>query len=208
MHVGTRLTLGSTPVQSTHKKFPGRSDLLPPGQKLIVCFSKWQTIANPPQKIKIICTRHVDVRGETLPCSLRNSCLGRFHEASADFTPKCTFITQRAAWQPPKSAKMPILRTGVKLLPQSTVSLCSCNPAFGAEIMVFFINLLPRKLPRDGAMAFSKANTTLIWRKWLQRLQQPVHRRLQSRWNQECVHGSAGEAAAADARSSTNLKRH
>lgn len=31
------LTLGSTPVQSTHKKFPGRLDIWPLGQKGCFC---------------------------------------------------------------------------------------------------------------------------------------------------------------------------
>lgn len=93
---------------------------------------------------------------------LRNSCLGRLNKAAADFTPKCTFIAQQAAVAPPKAAQMSILPPGVKPLPCSTASLRSCNPAIGLDIILLFMNLLPRKWPRDGAAASSRANTTKV----------------------------------------------
>lgn len=74
---------------------------------------------------------------------------------------------------------MSILPTGVKLLPCSTVSLRSCIPAFGVDIMVFLWTSCHVSCPGTEPRRLAKLIPRYIWPRWLRMLQQPVHHRLQ-----------------------------
>lgn len=111
--------------------------------------------------------------------ALRNSCSGRLSKASADLTPKCTFIRQGAAVLPPKSAKMSILPAGVKLSPWSTVSLRSYNTAFGVDIMVFLWTSCHVSCPGTEPWRLAKLIRRSSDESDSRRLQQPVRHRRQ-----------------------------
>lgn len=107
---------------------------------------------------------------ETLPYSLNNSCLEEMKQNA-----RLSHKTQQCCHQ--SRLKYLFCRpvTNFGRGRRFTWVLKSC---VRCRYKGLFTHLLPRKSPRDGAVAFSAANTTLIWRQGLQRLQQPVRRRL------------------------------